>query len=114
MDSQPKSHCCPDRYFSDAKVATCVDLETRVQVIIYLQYLSVLEDLIYPLFNGQFITGWANSALAIGKEKTRFEETKEEAFLKSSTRLVRHSILYYFATVLINLLHKQQELPVLC
>ena len=30
----------------DAKVANCLDLETRVQVIVYRQYLAILEDLV--------------------------------------------------------------------
>ena len=50
----------------NAKVANCVDLETRVQVIVYRQYLAILKDLIYPRYDEQCITGWENSVLPTG------------------------------------------------
>ena len=55
----------------NAKVASCLDLETRVglYVIVYRQYLAILGDLIQSHYDGQFITGWVNSALPTGKEK---------------------------------------------
>ena len=53
----------------NAKVANCVDLETRVQVIVYRRYLAILEDLIEPHYDRQCITGCANSALPNGEDK---------------------------------------------
>ena len=70
----------------DAKVATCLGLET----LEYRPFFTVSIWRYSKISYGRLMmdnASWdrKNFALPTGKKKTRFKETKEEAFLKTST-----------------------------
>ena len=78
---------------ADAKVTTRLGLEAiEHRSLFTVSIWRYLEDIVKPHYDGQCMTGRANSAFPTGKEKRWFKGTNEEIFLKTKTR--RLSALY--------------------